>query len=74
MRTQKLVQKRKEDKFCVSLKLLAPQESENIKNLFEQAINLLKGFKDYAITHIPREQNSGADKLARLAIKRKNTH
>ena len=49
-------------------------KSENIKNLFEQAINLLKGFKDYAITHIPREQNSGADKLARLAIKRKNTH
>lgn len=46
-------------------------KSDNIKNLFEQAIDLLKGFKDYNITHIPREQNRGADKLARLAIKEK---
>lgn len=49
-------------------------KSDNIKNLFEQAINLLKGFKNYNITHIPREQNRGADKLARLAIKEKNTY
>lgn len=46
-------------------------KSANIKSLFEQAVNLLKGFKDYNITHIPREQNRGADKLARLAIKEK---
>ena len=45
-------------------------KSENIKNLFEQALTLLKGFENFSIRQIPREQNRGADKLARLAIKK----
>ena len=44
--------------------------NENIKNLFNQAINILRGFENFNIKQISREQNRGADKLARLAIKK----
>ncbi len=46
-------------------------KNENIKNLFSQAVTLIRGFKNFAIRQIPREQNRGADKLARLAIKKR---
>ncbi len=55
---------------CKQIKGEYKVKSENIKDLFQQAKNLLRGFKDHNITHIPREQNRGADKLARLAIKK----
>lgn len=41
----------------------------NIIILYNQAIALMSGFKKVSVKHIPREQNSGADKLATLAIK-----
>ena len=46
-------------------------KSDTIKNLFAQAINLSKGFEEFSILQIPREQNRGADKLAKLAAKKK---
>ncbi|MCU0652359.1 MAG: ribonuclease HI family protein [Candidatus Omnitrophica bacterium] len=41
----------------------------NIKVLYQQVVHLLAGFKEVSFKHIPREQNSGADKLATKAIK-----
>ena len=42
-------------------------KSQNLKNLYAQAISLIRGFENVTIKQIPREQNRGADKLARLA-------
>lgn len=43
---------------------------ENIIGLYNQALNLLAGFKKVSIKDIPREENKGADKLATQAIKK----
>ncbi|MDD5431812.1 MAG: ribonuclease HI family protein [Candidatus Omnitrophica bacterium] len=42
----------------------------NIIPLYNQAIRLIQGFEEVCVKHIPREENSGADKLANLAIKK----
>ncbi len=39
--------------------------------LFRAVQELLKGFSDYVIMHIPREENREADRLANEAIKEK---
>ena len=41
----------------------------NIIGLYNQAIHLVGGFKEFSISHIPRELNAQADKLATKAIK-----
>jgi len=43
-------------------------KSAAIKPLFEQALHLIKGFKDVKINSIPREKNKEADKLVNKAI------
>jgi len=43
---------------------------ENIIGLYNQALNLLAGFKKVSIRDIPREENKEADKLATLAVKK----
>jgi ribonuclease HI len=43
---------------------------ENLIGLYNQALNLLAGFKEVSIINIPREENVGADKLATEAIKK----
>jgi ribonuclease HI len=48
-------------------------KNENLKNLYDQAQVLRRGFENFSLYQIPREKNKGADKLARLAIK-KNSH
>ncbi|MDD5115745.1 MAG: ribonuclease HI family protein [Candidatus Omnitrophica bacterium] len=40
-----------------------------ILSLYERAIRLLSGFEKVAVNHIPREENTCADKLATKAIK-----
>lgn len=44
-------------------------KNDNLKILFDQAKTLLKGFESVRIQEIPREKNTGADKLARMAVK-----
>ena len=44
-------------------------KNSNIVNLYNQAVHLMTGFEKVHVKHIPREQNSGADKLATKAIK-----
>lgn len=44
-------------------------KSPNIIGLYNQALHLLSAFKDIKVTHIPRENNRGADKLATEAVK-----
>jgi ribonuclease HI len=41
----------------------------NIVGLYAQALHLAGGFKEFSISHIPRELNTEADKLATRAIK-----
>jgi len=41
----------------------------SIINLYNRAVHLLTGFEKVLIKHIPREENSLADKLATQAIK-----
>ena len=43
----------------------------NIAGLYNQAVHLAGGFKEFSISHIPRELNTEADKLATKAIKEK---
>ena len=54
---------------CRQLKGEYRVKNENIRNLFEQAQILIRGFEKFSIHQIPREKNRGADKLARLAVK-----
>jgi len=44
-------------------------KSPNIVGLYNQAVNLIAGFRQVSINRIPREHNRGADKLATQAIK-----
>ena len=41
----------------------------NIIGLYNQAVRLVKEFKEFSINHIPRELNTEADRLATKAIK-----
>jgi ribonuclease HI len=41
----------------------------NILGLYNQAVHLAGGFKEFSISHVPRELNTEADKLATKAIK-----
>ncbi len=43
----------------------------NMIGLYNQAVHLASGFREFSINHIPRSLNSEADKLATLAIKEK---
>ena len=47
-------------------------KSEKLRLLHERAKALLMEF-DWTVEHVPREQNSEADRLANLAIDRKGT-
>ena len=40
----------------------------NLKPLFEKARVLARGFRIFRFTHVPREENRAADRLANLAL------
>ncbi len=42
--------------------------NEGLKPLYETALEFSRKFKRFTISHIPREENKGADKLANRAI------
>ncbi len=42
--------------------------SEDLKPFYDEVTKLLRRFKRYTITHVPREQNREADILANVAI------
>jgi len=44
-------------------------KNENIRIYFEKVKRLMAGFQRVTVTHIPRTENKGADKLANIAIK-----
>ena len=54
---------------CRQLNKVYKLRSPNILGLYNQATHLLTAFKQVTIINIPREENSGADKLANKAIK-----
>jgi len=61
---------------CTDSELLVKQvkglyrvKSENLAELHSRVTTLLKSFKDYSLTHIPRQMNTEADSLARDAIR-----
>ncbi len=43
-------------------------KNATLKPLFAQVQNLLQGFDDYTVAHVPRAQNSRADELANRGI------
>jgi ribonuclease HI len=43
-------------------------KNEGLRPLFQEAMGLLKKFKKYSISHIDREENSAADRMANRAI------
>ncbi|MFA5553508.1 MAG: phosphoribosylglycinamide formyltransferase [Phycisphaerae bacterium] len=43
-------------------------KSDQLRPLFEQALELLGGFENYSIKHIPREKNKKADELVNKAL------
>lgn len=49
-------------------------KSADLRPLYERARKLANGFAYFAIEHVPREQNSGADALANLALDRTGSH
>lgn len=51
----------------LQLKGIYKIKNKNLLQFYNQAIQLLSEFKHYEIFHIPRENNSEADKLAKLA-------
>lgn len=46
-------------------------KSPNIKQLFEEVRRIADQFKHFSISHVPREQNTMADKLANEAMDRR---
>ena len=48
-------------------------KNENLKGLFEQALRLRSRFEHCTVSHIPREENKGADKLARQSTRDKKS-
>ena len=46
-------------------------KNENLIPLWRRAMDILKEFSDYAVTHVPREMNKEADSLARHATSKK---
>ena len=40
-----------------------------LKDLFDRVQDLLRGFREYVILHVPREQNREADAMANEAVK-----
>lgn len=51
------------------LKKIYKIKNPNILGLYNQVTHLMPAFKDIAISHITRENNRGADRLAARAIK-----
>jgi len=51
------------------LKRIYKVKNENIAHLFIRVQGLINSFKHFCIINIPRERNSGADKLATKAVK-----
>jgi len=43
-------------------------KSEQLRPLFQQAVNLINGFEDWSLKHIPREKNKQADALVNQAL------
>jgi ribonuclease HI len=54
---------------CRQMNKIYKVKSANILGLYNQATRLISGFKKFSIKHIPRENNSIADKLATKAIR-----
>jgi ribonuclease HI len=43
-------------------------KSVDLKPLYDEAKDLVRGFRSFSIQHVPREQNQEADRLANLAM------
>ncbi len=54
---------------CRQLNKQYQVKSPNIIGLYQQALQLISGFSEVVINHVPREQNSDADRLASQAAK-----
>ncbi|MBP7216439.1 MAG: ribonuclease HI family protein [Candidatus Omnitrophica bacterium] len=69
LKAQSVTIKSDSELLCRQLNKTYKIKNPRLLGLYNQAVHLIAGLKHVSITHIPREQNSGADKLANLAVK-----
>lgn len=65
----------KKVRICADSELMVKQvngvyrvKNEGLKPLYSEAVRLLKGFSSYSVTHVRREKNKEADRLANEAV------
>jgi len=71
MKVRRLVINSDSQLLCRQIKGEYKVRTPHILSLFRQAKHLLSGFEEFVINNIPRTENLGADKLANIAIKKK---
>jgi ribonuclease HI len=54
---------------CRQIKKIYKVKNPNIIGLYNQVLHLISAFKEVKISHIGRQENRGADKLATQAVK-----
>lgn len=45
-------------------------KNEGLRPIYERAMTLLRSFRSYKAEHVPRERNTEADRLSKLAVER----
>lgn len=63
----------KMDSELIVRQLEGKYRSKELRQLFQQTLNLLSEFKSFTVQHIPREQNKEADALSKRALAHKKT-
>ena len=53
---------------CNQIKGIYKIKSNSLLFLYKRAVDLIKEFKSFSISHIPRERNKEADKMVNMAI------
>ncbi len=59
---------------CRQINGMYKVENLNLKELYLQAKEMIKGFDNFSITHVMREKNREADKMANMAMDKKENN
>lgn len=70
LKVQKVVVNTDSELLCRQIKKEYKVKAPHIIGLYKRAVELISGFKEVTVRHIPREENRGADKLANIAVKK----
>ncbi|MDD5246586.1 MAG: ribonuclease HI family protein [Candidatus Omnitrophica bacterium] len=70
LKVQKVIVNTDSELLCRQIKKEYKVKAPHIIDLYKRAVELISGFKEVTVRHIPREENRGADKLANIAVKK----